>query len=114
MIDSAIERGELSSSIDRELAFDFIPSPLYWRMVVRGKSVQRGDEACDRHYGGSSGLLARPDQRIGHLVSGAAAHGRSWRCTASSSAALPRESVQHRSASARCADISGGQASANY
>ncbi len=43
MIDRAIGRNEVSRSIDRELAFDFIPSPLYWRAIVRGKTVGKAD-----------------------------------------------------------------------
>jgi AcrR family transcriptional regulator len=43
MIDRAISRNEVSASIDRELAFDFIPAPLYWRTIVRGKAVNRQD-----------------------------------------------------------------------
>jgi AcrR family transcriptional regulator len=43
MIDRAISRNEVSASIDRELAFDFIPSPLYWRAIVRGKAVGKLD-----------------------------------------------------------------------
>jgi AcrR family transcriptional regulator len=43
MIDRAIGRNEVSASIDRELAFDLIPSPLYWRAIVRGKTVRNTD-----------------------------------------------------------------------
>ena len=43
LIDRAIARGELMAGIDRDLALDLIPSPLYWRMVVRGKRLTRGD-----------------------------------------------------------------------
>ncbi|RAI04347.1 TetR family transcriptional regulator [Acuticoccus sediminis] len=43
LLDRAIARGELDAGIDRELALDFIPSPLYWRMVVRGKPVSTAD-----------------------------------------------------------------------
>lgn len=39
IISRAIARGELSSTIDRELAMDLIPSPLYWRMVILGRRV---------------------------------------------------------------------------
>ncbi len=43
MIERAIARGEVNETIDRELAFDFIPSPLYWRAIVRGKRVSEAD-----------------------------------------------------------------------
>ena len=43
MIERAVARGEVSASIDRELAFDFIPAPLYWRVIVRGKRVGKTD-----------------------------------------------------------------------
>lgn len=43
IIDRAIARGELNSDIDRELAMDLIPSPLYWRMVILGRRVSTGD-----------------------------------------------------------------------
>lgn len=39
MLDRAIARGELPVGIDRELALDFMPSPLYWRMVIGGKRI---------------------------------------------------------------------------
>lgn len=43
LLDRAVARGELPAGIDRELALDLIPSPLYWRMVVRGRPVGRAD-----------------------------------------------------------------------
>ncbi len=43
MLDRAIARGELRGSLDRELALDLIPAPLYWRMIVRDKSATRQD-----------------------------------------------------------------------
>lgn len=45
LIDRAVARGEIPATIDRELALDFIPSPLYWRMVVRGRPAGRADIA---------------------------------------------------------------------
>lgn len=39
MLDRAIARGELRGDIDREFAFDLIPSPLYWRMIVRCRPI---------------------------------------------------------------------------
>ena len=39
MLDRAIERGELPAAIDRRLALDLLPSPLYWRLVVIGGRV---------------------------------------------------------------------------
>ncbi len=39
LLDRAIERGELSPSVDRETAADLIAAPLYWRLsVVGGRS----------------------------------------------------------------------------
>lgn len=43
MLDRAIARGELRPGIDREFAFDLIPSPLYWRMIVRCRPIGRED-----------------------------------------------------------------------
>lgn len=36
LIDRAIARGELSPSVDRETAADFVAAPLYWRIAVLG------------------------------------------------------------------------------
>lgn len=37
LIDRAVTRGELSAGVDREIAYDLLGAPLYWRMaVVRG------------------------------------------------------------------------------
>ena len=33
----AVLRGELPANLDRELALDLLPSPLYWRMIATGK-----------------------------------------------------------------------------
>lgn len=46
LLDRAVARGELRPGVDRELALDVIPSPLYWRLVVLGKPVGRA--ALDR------------------------------------------------------------------
>ncbi len=43
MLDRAIGRGELRIDLDRELAMDLIPSPLYWRIIVRGRPATRLD-----------------------------------------------------------------------
>ncbi|MCF3934064.1 TetR/AcrR family transcriptional regulator C-terminal ligand-binding domain-containing protein [Acuticoccus sp. M5D2P5] len=43
LLDRAVARGEIPATIDRDLALDLIPSPLYWRMVVRGKPAGRDD-----------------------------------------------------------------------
>lgn len=41
MLERAIARGELRTNINRELALDLLPSPLYWRMVIGGKRISR-------------------------------------------------------------------------
>lgn len=41
LIDRAIERGEVSSSVDRETAADLIAAPLYWRVAVLGGRSNR-------------------------------------------------------------------------
>jgi AcrR family transcriptional regulator len=41
LIERAIARGELDARIDRSLALDLLPAPLYWRMVVTGQTVSR-------------------------------------------------------------------------
>jgi AcrR family transcriptional regulator len=41
LIDRAIERGEISSSVDRETAADLIAAPLYWRLAVLGGRSNR-------------------------------------------------------------------------
>lgn len=47
ILDRAIERGELDRAVDRDLALDFIPAPLYWRMVVLGITPTRGQLATE-------------------------------------------------------------------
>lgn len=39
LIERAVARGELSGTIDRELALDMIPSALYWGMVIVRRRV---------------------------------------------------------------------------
>lgn len=41
ILDRAIQRGELGHSLDRDLALDLLPAPLYWRMVVLGVTPTR-------------------------------------------------------------------------
>jgi len=41
LIDRAIERGEVASSIDRETAADLVAAPLYWRLAVLGGRSDR-------------------------------------------------------------------------
>ncbi len=42
ILDRAIARGELGRDVDRDLALDLLPAPLYWRMVVLGITPTRG------------------------------------------------------------------------
>lgn len=39
LLDRAIARGELSPSLDQELALDLLPSSLYWRMIATRRAV---------------------------------------------------------------------------
>lgn len=41
VIDRAISRGELPEAIDRDIALDFLPSSIYWRMVVIKSSLSQ-------------------------------------------------------------------------
>jgi AcrR family transcriptional regulator len=43
LLDRAVERGELSADMNKELALDWIPGPLYKRMMVRNKRVSLSD-----------------------------------------------------------------------
>lgn len=43
ILDRAISRGELPANLDRELALDLLPSPLYWRMIATGKRATAPD-----------------------------------------------------------------------
>ena len=43
----ASARGELSATVDRELALDLLPAPLYWRMVVIGTTPSRQQLALE-------------------------------------------------------------------
>lgn len=47
VLDRAIARGELDESIDRGLALDLLPAPLYWRMVVLGVTPTRRELAAE-------------------------------------------------------------------
>jgi AcrR family transcriptional regulator len=47
LLDRAIERGELDRAVDRDLALDLLPAPLYWRMVVLGVTPTRGQLAAE-------------------------------------------------------------------
>ncbi|TNE37814.1 MAG: TetR/AcrR family transcriptional regulator [Sphingomonadales bacterium] len=44
IVDRAVRRGELDGAIQREMAFDFLAGPIYWRMLVTRRSI-------DEHYG---------------------------------------------------------------
>ena len=43
ILDRAISRGDLPVSLDRELALDLLPSPLYWRMIATGRHAATAD-----------------------------------------------------------------------
>ncbi|MGV8989755.1 MAG: TetR-like C-terminal domain-containing protein [Cypionkella sp.] len=45
VLERAISRGELSPTVNRDLALDLLPAPLYWRMVVIGKTPTHGQLA---------------------------------------------------------------------
>jgi hypothetical protein len=47
ILDRAIARGELDRDVDRDLALDLLPAPLYWRMVVLGVTPTRGQLATE-------------------------------------------------------------------
>jgi len=47
VLDRAIARGELDQTVDRDLALDLLPAPLYWRMVVLGITPTRGQLAAE-------------------------------------------------------------------
>lgn len=47
VLDRAIARGELDPAVDRDLALDLLPAPLYWRMVVLGGTPTRGQLAAE-------------------------------------------------------------------
>ncbi len=47
ILDRAVARGELDPDIDRDLALDLLPAPLYWRMVVLGVTPTRGQLAAE-------------------------------------------------------------------
>ncbi|WP_037297143.1 TetR-like C-terminal domain-containing protein [Roseovarius sp. TM1035] len=47
VLDRAITRGELDQAVDRDLALDLLPAPLYWRMVVLGITPTRDQLATE-------------------------------------------------------------------
>ncbi|ARE84767.1 putative HTH-type transcriptional regulator [Roseovarius mucosus] len=47
VLDRAIARGELDQAVDRDLALDLLPAPLYWRMVVLGITPTRDQLATE-------------------------------------------------------------------
>lgn len=47
ILDRAIERGELDRAVDRDLALDLLPAPLYWRMIVLGVTPTRAQLATE-------------------------------------------------------------------
>lgn len=47
ILDRAIKRGELDRAVDRDLALDLLPAPLYWRMVVLGVTPRRDQLAAE-------------------------------------------------------------------
>lgn len=47
ILDRAIERGELNRAVDRDLALDLLPAPLYWRMIVLGGTPTRAQLATE-------------------------------------------------------------------
>lgn len=42
-LERAIVRGELPPTLDKKLALDLIPAPLYWRMIVIGATPSRSE-----------------------------------------------------------------------
>ena len=59
LIDRAIGRGEVPSSLDRETAADLIAAPLYWRMAVLGGR-------SDRHHVERLARMIAAALRVGH------------------------------------------------
>ena len=59
LIDRAIGRGEIPSSLDRETAADLIAAPLYWRMAVLGGR-------SDRHHVERLARMIAAALRVGH------------------------------------------------
>lgn len=45
LLERAIRRGELPNGLNRDLALDLLVAPLYWRMIVRGRTPTRADLA---------------------------------------------------------------------
>jgi len=49
-LNRAIERGELSAGIDIEFALDLIPSPIYWRLVIRKERISKREILKQARY----------------------------------------------------------------
>lgn len=62
ILDRAITRGELDRRLDRDLALDLLPAPLYWRMVVLGQTPTRRQLAVEA-AAITAGLRALVDQK---------------------------------------------------
>lgn len=62
LLDRAIARGELDPGLDRDLALDLLPAPLYWRMVVLGQTPTRRQLALEA-AAITAGLRALGDRR---------------------------------------------------
>lgn len=55
VIDRAIARGELPAALDRAVALDFLPSSIYWRMLVTKSSLSAVQ--LDLHAKGTTAAL---------------------------------------------------------
>jgi AcrR family transcriptional regulator len=62
ILDRAIARDELDPSVDRDLALDLLPAPLYWRMVILGQTPARRQLAVEA-AAITAGLRALVDQK---------------------------------------------------
>lgn len=62
ILDRAIARDELDPSVDRDLALDLLPAPLYWRMVVLGQTPTPRQLAVEA-AAITAGLRALVDQK---------------------------------------------------
>lgn len=49
LLDRAIARDELPVTLDRELALDLLPSPLYWRMIVNQRRISLAELRRQAH-----------------------------------------------------------------
>ena len=45
LLERAVARGEIAGTMDRRLALDLLPAPLYWRMIVIGATPSREELA---------------------------------------------------------------------